>query len=64
MTSSWIESIHYNDASGTATMHLTNGKSYDIAPMDSKTFTAWEDADSAGTFFNASLRNTSTVTKR
>tara|TARA_R110002051_G_scaffold312389_1_gene387530 strand:- start:235 stop:429 length:195 start_codon:yes stop_codon:yes gene_type:complete len=64
MVSSWINSIHYNDASGTATMHLTNGNSYDIAPMDSKTFTAWEDADSGGTFFNESLRESATVTKR
>ena len=60
MASSWIQSIHYNDSSGTATMNLTNGKSYDISPMDSKTFTAWEDAESGGKFFNESLRNSAT----
>ena len=42
MTSSWIDSIQYNDSSSSATMTLTNGNCYDIAPMDRKTFSDWE----------------------
>jgi hypothetical protein len=65
MVSSWIESIHYNDSSGTATMNLTNGNSYDIASMDSKTFTAWEDAESGGKFFNTEIASSNrSITKR
>ena len=63
MTSSWIDSIQYNDSSSSATMTLTNGNCYDIAPMDRKTFSEWEGAESGGGGYNKTLRDSLTVTK-
>lgn len=63
MTSSWIDNIQYNDSSCSATMTLTNGNSYDVSPMDRKVFTEWQGAESAGEFYNKTLRESSTVTK-
>ena len=59
--SSWIQSISHNGVS-TATMSLKNGNTYTVS-CDSETFSQWSGADSAGRYFNDSLRGSATVTK-
>jgi hypothetical protein len=61
MVSSWIQSISHN-GSDTATMSTKDGNTYTVS-CDSKTFDAWEGADSAGSYFNSELRGDATVTK-
>jgi len=64
MISSWIESVDYDSLTGTATMNLSSGASYDYEDVPESTVNDWETADSAGTFHNSQIRGNFDAVKR
>jgi hypothetical protein len=64
MNSSWIfDTARSTSNSDDVVMTLENGKNYLVEDVSNDTLRDWQQADSAGSFFNASIRSQHTVTK-
>lgn len=64
MKSSWIfDTARSATNSDNVIMTLENGNNYIVADVQEDTLREWQQADSAGSFFNANIRDQHTVTK-
>jgi len=64
MSSSWIESVDYDSLTGTATMRLSDGSTYDYEDVPESTVNEWEGSDSPGAFHNSRIRGNFDAVKR
>ena len=64
MKSSWIfDTARSATNSDNVIMTLENGNNYLVADVQDDTLREWQQADSAGSFFNANIRDQHIVTK-
>lgn len=64
MKSSWIfDTARSATNSNDVIMTLENGNNYRVEGVPNDTLRDWQQADSAGSFFNANIRTQHTVTK-